>query len=781
MVSEFMSTFHRFLSSNAEMPLDNSFEVYFHVASAKYVSRPTNRRKAIPLRSQVGGNDPTTKSLLPGSLINIPPGSPSNPDCFKNSCLLVSLAYLIIQLKKPEVFKQVKSIVLQKSTVREKNVAATLLLEEMELICSRQKISVKGPHDIFSTIQAFHQMYQVQTVVVMSMSGRKPELTMFPEAFDFTIPRLYIFVDRQNDHALIIQSLSTFFATKKKGICFFCLSYYYCNFGKAHKAKHKCRNSSCCQNCFSVFEGPDFIKNDSEPWLYCDSKTAQTSSNIVCCKCGFNFDTQICYNNHMKFCDVGNYFWKCVVCQKSVSMQGRDIKSIEETHLCDIDEKFCTVCLKYLPKHHICAISKASKTSIWPNVGVLQMIFQDINGSLCQVCYRLQLDYMDLHNLTYKEMLEAKDTCNLSCENHKTKKCSTPNIIKICYEYDRFQFQCQTFSDKSFLCPTVPLNETLNLSYCNDPVSFTNFSSRKRKRKGNQDQRKIVGPETAVKHFLNFFIEKNIRNLVFLVQSNQEMLYLLEIFLENFWHPSVVQSGRVIKKIDLSDLDLSFILFENYCKGSLSDWLQQFEIERTVFYFPTAFNDPKYYGQTIPKPEFCHFQSFTDTSDEFVKKLKFYKTVDSTISVNLFLYQCVSENLKSFLLCVLKFVQLCFELQAIFQNVTNSLESKPIHPFASKTCSISSFAMQVLKYFYLNQYDIKSVLHAYTGFPAKVSGPEHEYFTFLSYTKPEEDIKHAFNSITGQQRFKHILVDGYSDVTKTTYQFYGCQVSVMFC
>lgn len=779
MVSEFMATFHRFLSSNAEMPLDNSFEIYFHVASAKDPGRPTHRRKAIPIRSLVGSGDDAKRFILPGSLIDFPTGSPANPNCFKDSCLLVCLAYSIMELRKPELFEQVKPIIFKRSNVNKKNLAAALLLKEIEQFCFEKQMSLKGPHDLLCTIRAFSEMYQVQCVVILTMKGSKPEIITWPEEYDQCLPRLYFLLKKNNsnnDHIFIIRSLATFFQTYRRAICFFCKSFYYCGFGTIKSTRHKCRSAHSCQKCFGIFEPPNCWKNKTEPWSYCDLKTANVDITIVCSKCGVDFKSQICHDNHLKFCNLNNYYWQCVVCQKSVSMMGRDVKVVEETHKCNETDKFCITCVKYMPKGHICAISKTEKSSIWPNLAAVSLMFQDINGALCQVCYNLQANYMQKNNLNYKQLLQSENYYELTCDSHKTKKSSVPNVIKLYYESDRFHFRGETFSDNNFLLATLPLCETFNLGYSTDPLPKSNFSSRKRKRPNNDSLLKINGPLTAVNQLLNYFVELNLRNYTVLVQTNQEMLFLLETLLENFWHPTVVQSGRVVKKINVADMDITFLLFENYCKGTLGDLLKQFEIKRSVFYFPMALNDVTYHGNTVRKPDFSFFQTFIDTADEVNEKLIFYNKLEETIDVNQFLFQCLSENLKSFLMCVTKFIELCFELQSVISNVTGNQQPQACHPFDPKIISISSFAMSILKYFYLNKFPIKSTLHSYTGYPAKVSSLEYEYITFLNFTKPQEDISHAFNSKEGQQRFNHILVDGYSASSKTVYQFHGCQV-----
>ena len=112
MVKTFMSTFHRFVNSNNEMKLDDTFEIYLHLSSG-HVNKPTNRRTAIPVRSLVGTRN-DEKIILRGSLLDLPKGSRSKPDCFTEACLLVALVYLIIQHLKPNLFPKVRFFSLKK-------------------------------------------------------------------------------------------------------------------------------------------------------------------------------------------------------------------------------------------------------------------------------------------------------------------------------------------------------------------------------------------------------------------------------------------------------------------------------------------------------------------------------------------------------------------------------------------------------------------------------------------------------------------------------------------
>lgn len=778
MVSEFMASFHRFINSNAEMPLDNTFEVYFHVASAKDPNRPSHRRKAIPLRTLVGSGDEHVKFLMPGSLIDLPTGSPANPECFKDACLLASLAYSIIQLRKPLIYAKVKQLLLRKSTVAKKNEAASLLIDEINYFCNQSKLPRNGPHDLTQTIEAFYKVYNVQITVILSMKGSKPEYISQPTQYSASLPRLYFLLKKNNynaDHVYIIQSIATFFQTYRRAICFFCKSFHYTGFGTSKNSRHKCRSLSSCQKCFGIYKAVDTWVSNNEPWCYCDLKLSEPELPKTCSKCGVNFQTQICFNNHLRFCDQNTYYWQCMVCQKSVSMLGRDIRVIEENHKCNQAEKYCPTCIKPMPTGHICAISKAEKTAFWPNLGVLSLMFQDVDGAQCHRCYAKQAEFMSTHGLNYKQLLQSDNYYKLSCSRHENVRTNVPNVIKLFYEKERFNFCGETFSDNNFLVAAVPLSENFNVVYCDSPFpKKSNCSSRKRKRV-NFDLC-VSGPLTAINQMLNFFVAQKLQNYTFLIQTNQEMLFLLQVFLDNFWHPTVVQSGRVVKKINIADLDLTFLLFENYCKGTLSELLKQFEIQRTLYYFPWAFNQKDYYAQVISKPDFSYFQSFSDTAVEKAEKLAFYSTLPANIDVNALLLRTISENLKSFLLCVTSFVRLCFELQGLLSNVTKNPEKNPCHPFDPKIISISAFSMAILKFYYLNNYPIKTVLKPYTGCAANVSSSEYEYLSFMSNLKPEEKIRHAFNHPDGQKKFDYVLVDGYASASQTVYQFYGCQV-----
>ena len=90
-------------------------------------------------------------------------------------------------------------------------------------------------------------------------------------------------------------------------------------------------------------------------------------------------------------------------------------------------------------------------------------------------------------------------------------------------------------------------------------------------------------------------------------------------------------------------------------------------------------------------------------------KQQFYSSLSEDFDVNKQLFLTVSENLKSFLLVVLNFVKLCFELEDVLASVTKCPSVNPIHPFGPKIMSLSGFSMSLAKYFYLNKVPIHTI------------------------------------------------------------------------
>ena len=775
MVKQFMADFYHYINSNADVKLDATFECYFHILSSQTLSKPGHRRKAVPIRSLVGAYDSDNanfKPLMKGSLINLPPGYPDKPHCFENACLIVTVVFMAIKKLQPDLYSSISKLLFVKPKKSYKNAAGAVLLNEVEQICAETNLNLEGPHELKPTLKVLSEKLKANLIVIISLEGNKPDITCHPDVFDDSLPRLYFLL--QNNHILGIDNLSTFCKVNKRGLCFKCDHCYYIDYGVGHN-RHKCRNTAACRKCFGFQCQNSTVTDKTEPWWYCDAVNLADQGNIyskTCYKCGTTFTSLLCFENHLQyFCKTNSYYYQCPVCQKSIAMNKRTVEKIQSEHKCYVDEAYCKVCLKILPISHICTLKKIDKDKIWPNLGVLSLTFEDAVGALCQLCYVRQSEYMLAHNLTYSKFFQSSQYQELLCDAHKTDRVSVPNVIKIFYEKDRFAFVGRTFSNADFLASNTNLNETF---YCSYSSHFKPKSTGTTNATVSQTSNNL---KLVSKQFLCFLKSECLSHYTFVVHSAKEMSWLLDLFLSNSENPTAIQAGRVVKKISLTHRKINFILFENYCKGSLNDLSDQFNLGRSALYFPMAYNQSKYYGLIITKPVFETFVTFNDTEQEILLKQQYYSELPLKFDVNVELYKVITENLKTFLLSVIKFVDCSFQIQSDLATISLSKAEAACHPFG-QSMSLSGFAMTIFKYYFFNYYDGCSVLKPYTGFYSKASGPEYEYLSFLAFTKPNEKIVHAFNRREGQMRFDNVIVDGYSPESQTVYQFHGCMVII---
>ncbi len=120
------------------------------------------------------------------------------------------------------------------------------------------------------------------------------------------------------------------------------------------------------------------------------------------------------------------------------------------------------------------------------------------------------------------------------------------------------------------------------------------------------------------------------------------------------------------------------------------------------------------------------------------------------------------------------FLKQTFCLQERIKKIEKFESSLILHPFAKGISSRSSFTFNVHKVFYLNKYDLETVMFERTSNMKKVSLGEYQFASFKSLTEPEAKWIHALNSKTGQKKFGNYHVDLYSEKLNTVINYSGC-------
>jgi hypothetical protein len=282
--------------------------------------------------------------------------------------------------------------------------------------------------------------------------------------------------------------------------------------------------------------------------------------------------------------------------------------------------------------------------------------------------------------------------------------------------------------------------------------------------------------------FVHFLFNHPVSNTTFVVPNNKIMLQILKHLLHIFNKPDVVQKGRQIYVIEAPGFKCRFINFSHYIQGSIYELGKQFEVPHTKFFFPDSWNQSSNYSYLGKVPPNNDFYLFNDSSNTRNEKDTYWKSLKSPWCFKNELVKVARNDCLIFTNACLKFLKLTFNLQAKMAAFTKQPTTYSIHAFGSQLCSISSFTMAIFKFYFYNKanYAMFSVMAPYNGNCTKSSKGEYEFMSYLCFKRPELKIRTAFNHPEGQKNFGKYFVDGYSEVSKTVFQYRGCRVINLF-
>jgi len=785
MVDHLMVNFNRFVNSNSNLPLlEKSFCVYFTVLSNAHVNHPNNRRKAIPIRHTVGMSK-HSKIFLSGGLISLPQIYNEEKNTLPQNCLPTSLAFSYLKYSNLEKYQSIKKMLLLKSKKADKQEASLFLFTITQDLCNTCNIDLGGPHDLTDVCNKVAPYLNVQIHVILSMDGPSPSLLSFPSGNNNSLPRLYLQV--QNDHVTVIDNLQTFFTHHRRSICFDCKIF----FSNHWRKTHRCKRALSCFYCRGVLMTSDTIVDKNEAIIFCDSKIIKKEEYYKNCqKCNLNFLTKMCFLNHEKLCSSNLLGWKCLEC--GVFETGTNQTSNEELkakHICGIKHYKCSFCYRIKDDKHVCQLYKQVPHDIWPNMCFLSMAFRDDSCGNCNNCYEIRRNYAHCNKLTYAELFKTKDYSKLMCDKHKNNnKNPSPNVITLYKEEKRHHFKEYIFCDDEL---NDALSENFNelifpYSQKNSPMSKIPFKMKKTRQTVAVDfQTKIKqtfnkNEKSAIDKLMLFLCNSDsFSNYTIVVSESQSLLAILESFLKINLVPNVIQDGNQINFIELSCLKLKFVYNGNYLLGSISQMAKQFGVPTETYFFPNSWNQPNNYNYIGKAPPREDFYLFSDSNEEKCKKNEFYSTIEEPWCMYDSLIKSERLKCQTFSLCCLSFLTQCFELQDLLKKKYQKNVAK-YTPYGWRISSLSGFTFAVFSYFFMNDFDMYTVMNPFAGNVTKTSQGEYEWTSWLNWKNYEVNIETAFNSFDGQKRFGKHAVDGYCSKTKTVYQFKGCEVLFLY-
>jgi hypothetical protein len=256
-----------------------------------------------------------------------------------------------------------------------------------------------------------------------------------------------------------------------------------------------------------------------------------------------------------------------------------------------------------------------------------------------------------------------------------------------------------------------------------------------------------------------------------IVENNKVMFALLKYFLSLQVVPVIIQQETTITLLEITALQIKFLLKSSYLKGSVFEVGLQYGVPLKQKFFPDVWNKEENYNYIGKKPNFESFQLFTDTLKEVTEKKIFFDELSNEWNFNEQIFHCFQNETVVSIKSVLKFLQEAFNLQKTLSLVTEK-QPNAIHPFGGRIISLSGFSFALFQFYYYNDVEAYTVMNPDVNGRTQTSRGEFEYISWLNF-KSGNFIQGSFNCPQGQKYFGRHSVDGYDAQTKTVYQFRG--------
>jgi hypothetical protein len=242
--------------------------------------------------------------------------------------------------------------------------------------------------------------------------------------------------------------------------------------------------------------------------------------------------------------------------------------------------------------------------------------------------------------------------------------------------------------------------------------------------------------------------------------------------------PNLLQSGRKILSLSVSCLKMRFLNYSSYLTGNLREIGELYRLPLTQHFFPESWNEHCNYSYKGEKPHLSEFFTFSDTKIDKEKKCHFYASLDGHWILSDELVQSCQRETLILSRSLLLYLRQSFELENKLAKRTSKIPCA-VHPFADNICSTSGFTFYLYSFYFMNDYDIFSVMNPYcAGNTTQTSRGEFEWTAYLDWKYPEKKIMHFFNSAFGQKCLGRRKFDGYSETSKEIFQYKGCEVVI---
>ena len=795
-----LNLFNSFVNSQAEVRLNDGFQVYFKVLSYAHYLDPNHRRKTQPART-LGCKTDNFKMY---GCAEVSDGFPENETAFVNKCLLTSVIlshycneyyrtkFIVEKCKQTKTNCNIEVDTTHLALIplyNQRNVtklqfnrAGLLMLKLLTKLVKDLDLDDEGPYDV-DLCESLATYFNSQIHILKSCQEKDVLIQSFPESkWPNLLPQIFLFPKTEN-HVVSIINLKSF-CGKNRQFCLICKLTFKSSY------RHFCRfYDQSCFRCKSYYGTEETIIYPNQPFTYCFSKIdpEQLEDPIVCHLCQYKFTTKQCFENHRSQCGK-NKATKSkmgILCSKCNKFHNNKSAACIEN-----GGKRCWQCKEIYPKEekdHQCLLKKETLSATWPKLIFFDFEFENISPFNCTKCFQLKKEYLIEKQIDFKEALKCNKFLEIKCAHHlRFLHNLTPNFCSVWKETDYGSFDRITFASDNLNMQTFQLEEVLSCNYdvySINPSQFCNQQKRKRIRTETTNFRQKLNLEknnkTVLDYFANFLLSNSWQNYVFvsLNHKTDNLSCILEIFSSLNLAPEVIRKGNRHIIVNCESESLLFLNASNYFKGSYEDISKQFNLNIPAVYFPTKFNLPENceYVGSIPNIE--NFYDMMDSEEEKIAKENYVTSfVQREWSFKEQLAKSSNYKTEIIAKACLKFLKATIDFQVEFKENLNIETSLILHPFNRQVCTSPALSYKMFSNYCLNNETIYSVIHESTSNMKKISQSEYEFVTFYEFKQPSEQFQHAFSSKQGQKKFGPYDVDMYSPVSKTVYQLSGCLV-----
>ena len=449
--------------------------------------------------------------------------------------------------------------------------------------------------------------------------------------------------------------------------------------------------------------------------------------------------SDLCRLGHKKVCKRGKFFDCCGKYRQKAG--GTTFDNLDANHVCG---DTCRKCHEELTGAHIdkqthqCKLKKYIPPTSYQNIGFINFMYEDLTGSNCFNCY------------------------DKKCEFH-TKNSENELFPALCQVYvptSQFDFEVTEIS-KYFPISINNANASINKKF--KDFSFFKKNVRVFPTMHEELQKKSYEGLNMLQQLLKFFVSNKIANTTFLCYSPKSILmtFLVRMFATNGIPPKVVQTQNDIKLIELTSIKLKFVNLFNFLPE-----------QKEKYFFPTNI----IHSSSIEKntiPTLNDFYCINDKESLKEEKKLHFNTLnlsewDFYENMRLHLFQQTTRQMKN----TYVYLSWCYshQLDAFKEH---KKEFKFFHPFDCSTNTAYIYSLfQILA---LNDENVFSLPHEFTGIKVKYSQKEAEYVRYLEYKSPDDLFLNAFSPYGQDKRFSKICIpDSVNTVTKHAFFFHGC-------